>query len=251
MKKTLIALLALVGATAPSVAATFSDGQPITLTLPSSTNIGSSDYLSGGVCSNQTSEAIVSTLKGKESGVYIGPCNAKSFTNWGANGEGTWTCDNNVGSVVLAGRNGASGEGFGLVVKASAISSIEPGTYIDALTFSFSVPTSTGFTLKDDANCKLYKYTIAVLDTDGNTVVISSDEASAVRSSAADLSITTGAFTWQNDYTIIAAIKGFSADPATETYTISNIQLTATPEPATATLSLLALAALASRRKRH
>lgn len=33
--------------------------------------------------------------------------------------------------------------------------------------------------------------------------------------------------------------------------TVSNISLTHTPEPATATLSLLALAALASRRKRH
>ncbi|MCQ2365275.1 MAG: PEP-CTERM sorting domain-containing protein [Akkermansia sp.] len=60
-----------------------------------------------------------------------------------------------------------------------------------------------------------------------------------------------GGHEWTADSKIIAAIAGPAFLPAGNIYSVSGMSISTAPEPATATLSLLALAGLAARRKRH
>ena len=232
MKKTLITLLALAGAAA---------GEEIILTLP-----GASIDPTTQTTFKQDVETAISTGAGKDYGYYVG--GNGTISNWGTptvtiDGttykEGSWTGD----AVILAGRTGVAGL-TSIFVFGGDIAAV---TKLSDISFTASGNASN--TITGDITLGL-----AVRDSEGKAIsgindVIDVTFNSQTGSGTATLA---GTITWETGYKLIAVVDGL-AGSATTAYIVDGIKASATvvPEPATATLSLLALAGLAARRRRH
>ena len=241
MKKTLITLLALAGA---AVA-----GEEIALTLPASQQLSLNTVLAS------EWNTILGTVGTYDYGAYYGM--QVTQVDGLNSGEGNWVSSDNVGAITMNGRDGkALGSAFVLVLGEE----LTQGTVITSISFSAknkeakpALGTSNGGA---GGNVTLG---LGIVDSEGK--VLHSSGGSTINVGEAGnkntqvLSLSNG-ITWQEGYKVIAVVDGvsgsngggsFGATP----YTLENITVKATiPEPATATLSLLALAGLAARRRR-
>ncbi len=180
----------------------------------------------------------IKTHGSTDPGFYVGG-NNNSYGNAGVSDEGSLTTTNNVASVKLNGRSGVGGDNFVMVLKDSALI----GKVVNSLTLSGAGKADNPLTMGGT-------FVLAVYD--GSTLVQSNTATlSAVNTDTpVTTTLTLPNVTFTDTHKIMIAFVG-DGGGATTSYTISGISLTATPEPATATLSLLALAGLAARRKRH
>lgn len=242
MKKTLFTLVcaALAAPTFAGEAIT----EPITLTLPSSTTTPTA--YEQGKAPNNASELVAyyaNHYTTPESALYFVGGNSAEITNIRTDGDGALTTSAaNVASVTLKGRSRVEGENFVMVLPGNELI----GKVVNTLTLTGSGSTSNTLTLGGD-------FVVAVYD---NTTLVGSQTAQLAHVNnggivTCTLNLDNITFSESNRIMI-----GFRGNPSSQAnagvaYTINNIQLTATPEPATATLSLLALAGLSSRRRRH
>ena len=232
MKKTLITLLALTNVAAASETYVF--------TLPSTQQIAHTTM-------GQTWDAMLATVDEKGYGLYAGGqqnyISTTGNNSWGTNGEGSWVLsDDGTGSVTLLGRSGVTGDGFALVLG----NDIKQNTEFSSLTFNAAISSASSLGGSITLGLAITDNTGKVLaSAGGNTLAVNS-----IGSTSQDLSFSEN-ITWQEGYKIIAIIDGVSGT-ATTAYTVSGISVTGqvVPEPTTATLSLLALAGLAARRRR-
>ena len=226
MKKTMIALLALSG---------MAMAAPTALTLP-----GSQDNKG-----HSTGDNPIAYFAGYNEGVYMFNEGGKVETST-TTGEGIWNNSNGICSVVLAKRGGAGGSGEAIVLGSSAI---ETGSNVSDLSFSVGASSSENLTGTITLSLALLK---------GADVVKQSSATLTLGQGASTTLTLDKAVTWGDSYKIIALMNGANNAASItgsngQLYTLSNITMGATtiPEPATATLSLLALAGLAARRRRH
>lgn len=195
---------------------------------------------------------ISNAIKNNGQGVYAGG-NNNSINNWGqTNNEGYWTLDtvNETGSITLLNRNGVSGSYFALGVEGPASSS----SPITSFNFSFSIDAGTTgggralFTVYDIENDTFLSGLWKTVDftSDGGTINVTMDKN--------DIDLIGP---WNENYLLVAGatFNARSGASATASYTVSDIKVTfsteSVPEPATASLSLLGLAALMMRRRRR
>lgn len=234
MKKTLFTL-ACAALAAPAFAGE-AITEPITIALPASA--AAPTAWKHGQCSSNINQLI--TAAGSwNAGFYVGG-NNNSYGNPGENGEGTLVTENNIATVTLCGRSGVGGDSFAMVLGTDQLT----GKVVNDLTFSLSgTPTNT-LTLGGTFAVALYNGTTLV-DSASNTLANVKTVTEPV-----SVTLTLPNIEFTEAHKIIIAFRGVGGT-ATTAYKVSNIQLTATPEPATATLSLLALAGLAARRRRH
>lgn len=237
MKKTIIAFLSIMGM-----------AMAAPLTLPNyETNCDQTGSNYG------TWNDAINKVKTWDYGYYVGATGGAIGTNWReptmtVNGinmvEGDWTND----AVLLAGRGGAQG----LVATFVFGSDIKAGDTLSAITFNAS-----GYS--DNTVAGDITIALGVRTSEGNVINGINDVYTTFSStSTTDSSITLGSSVdWKEGYRLIAVIKGINTStPSAKTpYAITNISASAEitptiPEPTTATLSLLALAGLAARRRR-
>ena len=258
MKKTLITLLALAG---------IAMGETLTLTIPTGTqnSIEKRDVDDNGdkeidredvefiVAHGSTNvAAAITKFAGGNDGGYM-------FNNGGAvasevaNNEGFITSDPEKGiCLTLYGRTGAGGSGEAIVLSGTEL----VGSSVESFTFSIAGSTCA------QAN-KAIGMTLAVVQKVGNTWTKVGNEAtgSFLTGSGSSITLTMGeAITWSDAYKVVAIVDNLNKQVTggTTVYSMSGISVSATytpatlgvPEPATATLSLLALAGLAARRRR-
>lgn len=234
MKKTLFTL-ACAALAAPAFAGA-EITEPITITLPSSATEPTA--WKHGNCSNNIDQ-LITAAGGWEAGFYVGG-NNNSYGNPGASGEGTLVTEDNIATVTLCGRSGVGGDSFAMVLGTSQLT----GKIVNDLTFSLSGTSANALTLGG---------TFAVALYNGTTLVDSASSTLANVKTVTDpvsVTLTLPNITFTEAHKIVIAFRG-DGGSATTAYKVSNIQLTAAPESATATLSLLALAGLAARRRRH
>ena len=150
-----------------------------------------------------------------------------------------------TGEVTLCGRSGAKGENFTMVFS--------PTDFVTNDKISSITLSATG-NATFNATLKQYGLVIAIVDANGS---VKGQQSATFESGTAgkDMSTTLNfdnALVWQDGYKVIAGIVGPQGGGQDE-YTIQNIKVSAitVPEPATATLSLMALAGLCVRRRRQ
>ena len=243
MKKTLIAMFALTG-----VAMADTVDRTDYLVLPES---GTATYVSDGgfakIGDVVSIDNLLTNAATKDLGCYYGGNNNK-YDNPGENGEGTLETEGVVGSVTLCGRSGVGGDSFAFVLAPNTGSI---GLVCDMLTLQLS---------GDPANALEIGGTfgIGIADATGITASATGTLENVKTSGITTVTLTLDKAVELTDSTkIIAAFCGAGGTKTTP-YTITGIIGTAhvftapvVPEPATATLSLLALAGLAARRRRH
>lgn len=224
----------------------------VQLTLPGSVNCQANDLKdsSGTLNSDNTANpgALVDKYKGSSDGVYLGINNKLSSPiNNETTNEGNWVYngENKTGQVTLCGRNQAKGENLTLVFS--------PTDFVANDKISSITLSATG-NATFNSDFKQYGLVIAIVDAAGN---IKGQESATFASGTTGTEMSTtlnfdNALLWQDGYKVIAGIVGPQGAGTTE-YTIQNIKVSAitVPEPATATLSLMALAGLCVRRRRQ
>ena len=215
------------------------------LTLPASAT--APDSWEHGKCANNIGQLVAFAAK-KGVGYYVGANNA-GVGNPGVNGEGTYTMEDNIGTVTLCGRELCDGDSFVFVLSPDA-ARVEAGLFCDKLTLTLNG--SLGSTLN------VTNSTFAIAIADGSTVQGSATGTLAnTKTSAPPTTVTLTLdkpVALTESTKIIAAFRGTpgtGASPYQITGIMATAHYTSVPEPATATLSLLALAGLASRRRRH
>lgn len=226
MKKTIITLLALAGVVM---------GETVPLTLPSNTTATYGiDWQDGNITN------ILNNIQDKDPGVYVAS-NINNLSNYGVNGEGTWINTNNVATITLCGRHRAGGDYMALILNPE----FTEGTQVSSLTFSAGAISGVVST---------YQLQVGICSGEESTLSSVVEYSTDENGASVTLTLSDG-FVWKEGDKIVAVLKGGSGN-ATDAYTISGISITAeamppaVPEPATATLSLLALAGLAARRRR-
>lgn len=241
MKKTLFTLVCAALA-APAFAGE-AITEPITITLPASTTTPTG-YVQGQAGTNvsQLVTYYTTNYTTPESPLYFVGGNNGTITSIKADGDGALTTSANVASVTLKGRQGVGGENFVMVLPGNELI----GKVVNTLTLTGSASTSNTLTLGGD-------FVVAVYD---NTTLVGSQTAhlnSVKTGGIVTCTLNLDNITFSESNRIMIAFRGNPSSPSNAgvAYTINNIKLTAAPEPATATLSLLALAGLASRRRRH
>lgn len=226
----------------------------ICLTLPESKNCEANGLWksSGTVNSDNTANpgALVDLYKNSDSKVYLGLNGGLDSSNpleYETANEGNWVYDavNKTGEVTLCGRTKAKGENFTMVFS--------PTDFVTNDKISSITLSATG-NATFNAEFKQYGLVIAIVDDKGNVKGQQSDTfTSGTIGTKMSTTLNFGnALVWQDGYKVIAGIVGPQGNGTTE-YTISDIQVKAdvtVPEPATATLSLLALAGMCGRRRR-
>ncbi len=232
MKKTIIALMALVGMAAGE-----------SLTLPNEvTNPTQNTELWQSI-----SNVLDTKLASFDYGYHVGPQGGFIGNNWHTpkitiDGTVYYEGDWRNGIITLAGRSGTGGVCAGFVLGKD----IAAGTVIKEFTFSASGYANNP--LDGDITIGL-----GVRDANGKAIVGLNDVTGVFNSKtgALTLILETPDFVWEDGYKIVAGVKGLSG-AATTAYVIDGISASYTivPEPTTATLSLLALAGLAARRRR-
>lgn len=155
-------------------------------------------------------------------------------------------------TIVTDGPNGSgrvSGAAFAVTLGADIVSSLKPDSEM-TLTFDISVTTGNNNDPGQSLNAQMLTSAgVSDVFTYSNT----GKKATAPASATLTLDSTTVAAlaASQQQQKIIVLFSDTAVTGGTnEGWTVSNLKLHYAPEPATATLSLLALAALASRRKR-
>lgn len=161
-------------------------------------------------------------------------------------GEGKWVNSNDVGTITMCGRAGAGGDHLAIVLG----SGITVGSQVTSLTLSAgNITAPEGLTINP--------YTLMIAVYNGTTQVGSATGTAGATSITLNPTGGATSFVWGENYKIIAIVKGGSnatEGKNTVSYTIDGIQVKAditVPEPATATLSLMALAGLCVRRRRQ
>lgn len=184
---------------------------------------------------------LLNSVKNRGIGIYAGGNNG-DIGNWGQNGEGTWTNNGNVGDMTLCGRSGVAGDSFAMVLGGP-----QTGEQLSSISFSCNTPTSV---------ISNYAMVLAVYDFSGTLVQnLSTVENftfdSTSRTTTVSLDMGSAPLVWEEGYKLVAGVRGGSGT-ATSAYTITGIQVSyeVVPEPATASLSALGLAALLMRRRR-
>ncbi len=245
MKKTLITLMALAGV---AVADT-----TYTLELPVATETNTAN---GGTQKNAT-QALTS-FANMADGAYMFNNGGVVGTNF-ATGEGYLMAGENGSNVLtLCPRGGAGGSGEVMVLGGA---STIYGATVDSFTLSITSSASTDIT----GTVALTLAVVAKGDTgwavlgDTATSTLTIGEGATLTLNLNDThGIGADGLVWDHrDYKVIAMVdntaKTLSGNNG-KPYTLSGISVTANvtviPEPATATLSLLALAGLAARRRR-
>ena len=236
MKKTLITLLALAGAAA---------GETITLAIPADGTTNNGGHGSTGA------EAALTNYANSADGGYMfntgGQVNPDASFN-----EGILRTDGGLVCLTLAPRHGAGGSGEAIVLSGKELNGYE----VDSFTFSITSSSCTS-----EGTVAL---TLAVIEKGtGNTWSVNQRSTGTLTvnsDSGAEVKLTLdSAIEWSDSYKVVAMIDNTAKTLTggnSPTYTMTGISVTATgtpvvPEPATATLSLLALCGLAARRRRH
>ncbi len=231
MKKTIISLLLMAGAAMGE-----------TLTMPGDVLTPTQNQEVWGSIEN----VLNNKLANFDYGYHVGPQGGFIGSNWHTPNitidgtvyrEGEWK--NNT--ITLAGRSGTKGVCAGFVLG----SDIAAGTTITS--FSFSASGYANNPLDGDITIGL-----GVRDAAGKLIGGINDVTGSFNSKTGELTLTleTPDFVWEKGYKVIAGVKGLSG-AATTAYIVDGISASYTvPEPTTATLSLLALAGLAARRRR-
>ena len=236
MKKTLIALMALAGIAA---------ADSITLTLPA-------NGVNNGGHNNMGATAALTAFANNTDGGYMYN-NGGLVTPDASKNEGILRT-NDLGQVclTLAPRTGAGGSGEAIVLSGTELA----GLSVESLTFNI---TSSSCTSTADV-----RLTLAVLEMANEAWSVKETATGALTlNSGASLTLTlSNAIEWADTYKVVAMVdnigKGLSGG-SSPLYTMTGISVVAeanrpespaVPEPTTATLSLLALAGLAMRRRR-
>lgn len=236
MKKTLIAISFAL------VSTSFSLAGSISLSIPETTeNNSGKDYTSG--------TAALTAFGNYADGGYL-------FNGTGlvtpseATGEGILKTIDGVTSLNLCPRAGAGGSGEAIVLSGSN----DIANYmVDAFTLNIAESSSASITGS-------VTVTLAVIQSGTGTSWPVLQQTSSTLTIGSGISLTLdldNAIDWSNSYKVVAVIdnssKTLSGNNA-NIYTLSGISVTAStivvPEPSTASLSLLALGALALRRRR-
>lgn len=242
MKKTMITLLALAGVAA---------ADEMSLTLPTTgVDNGGHGWISA--------DAALTNFATNADGGYM--FNVGGQVNPDANvKEGVLYVDNNVASVTLAPRTGAGGSGEVILLSGQELN----GSSVESLSFDIA-----GSSCTSSGTVALTLAVITLSGENNDQWVVLGDAAKSTltlgQSGSVDLTLGS-AVTWSDSYKVVAMVdntaKGLGGGP-TPTYTLTGMTVTATytvsgapdtpavPEPATATLGLLALAGLAARRRR-
>lgn len=233
MKRTIITLMALAGI---AVADT------IVLTMPPTANNGGHGSVSNPV----------SGFAGYETGGYY-------FNNGGAvgtneeTGEGILTTSDELTSLTMCPRKGAGGSGMAIVLSGTdelakhAVSSL-----------TFNIVGSYSAAVTGDVSLTLAVVKSTVENTVATWSVVQSAEGSLTIGSGSSVELElTNSINWSDSYKVIAVVDNLGKNlngGNGDAYTMTGISVTAEaeliPEPTTATLSLLALAGLAVRRRR-
>ncbi len=241
MKKTLFTLLALGSVSLVATGTTSEDllTYDEVLTMPGSQNNGGHGSVTNPI----------NTFSSYNMGVYLYNGGGQVNTNT-TTGEGIWNNAEGVTSVVLCKRGGAGGSGEAIVLDHTVI-----GTGMKVSGLSFSVANSSSETLTGTISLTL----VLCRNDNGTWDTVASHTETLTLGSGATTAITFNEgneIVWNDSYKIIGLLDGLNgasdiSGSNGQAYTLSGITMKATvPEPATATLSLLALAGLASRRRR-
>ena len=230
MKKTIIALFALAGV---------ATAQTVMLTMPGTADNGGHGKISA--------ERAITAFANLEDGGYMFNAGGQVDPDASFN-EGVLTTTDGVTSLTLAPRTGAGGSGEAIVLSGSNL----VGYSVDS--FTFGIAESSCDSTADIA------LTLAVIKNNGSEwTVVEQTKGSLTLNSGAELPLTLSqSIDWTDSYKVVAVIDntantlGGRVSPA---YTMTGITMSAVatpavPEPTTATLSLLALAGLAARRRR-
>lgn len=223
--------------------------------------------------SNHTAPYLVQGLKGKDAGkVYVGGNQNAIGSNWGSNGEGTWSATGNVGTATLAYRGGVQGDYAALV-----LGGMTADTNADILKYTFSVNKNTksndlsfSTAVGIVRNGNVLSTADGVATTDPTSALTSSftvQANSALDNQTIELSLKTlfgDEFAWQSGDKLIVVFRGMSSsNNPTETYNVENISVSlgaivpdptppvddGTPEPTVLALLAVGVAGLALRRK--
>ncbi|MGN0837130.1 MAG: PEP-CTERM sorting domain-containing protein [Akkermansia sp.] len=238
MKKTLWTICLFAGVASAS---------DVVFTLPNSGLLSHGTFF----YANQGITNLFDKAKGLDYGAHAGN-NGGSGGSWTdtPGTEGYWSVDETKtsGQITLAGRNGTQGESFVLVLGKD----IAVGSIVSSVTLTATVP------IDSDLNSKTLIYGVGIgtatslTATKNSSLTMTSTEAGSI-----DITLSLGTpYTWTEGSKIVAVIGGPMFTPPESTYDITNISVSAeitaasVPEPATATLSLLALAGLAASRRR-
>ncbi len=240
MKKTIITLLALAGAAAGAETID-------ALTLPDSTT--EKPTFDTGVLYRTDATNLLTHYSTAEVGVYCSVNNtagpSDSTSGFGDSPEGWWNNSNNIGDITLYGRSYWSGEAVTLILESNEFNA---GDTITLLNLSATVTSHT-----DGAN-STFVYALGILDSNGTLVASKTGSLTPTVGTAHTISLKwEGEVEWEDGYRVAAGIATPSGG-GTNQRDISSLKIGAgfapIPEPTTATLSLLALAGLAARRRR-
>ncbi len=247
MKKTLFLLASLALAASTQAAS-------LTIDLPTG------QVVNEGYRANFTEDALKAEAAvaeyGKSTNTLWGQGNNNRIDGYPLSGEGVFSENTELGGVdvTLFGRGGVAGE----IVGFTLTNAIEVGTQLEHM-FFYSMGSDKG-----SSNVAEYNLFIGIYDTATNATIASAK--------AVDINLQAGgggyamlnfsdleggSLEWKDTYNIVGGIVGDGAYAATTPYTVKGLTLTAqiadapaTPEPATASLSLLGLGALMMRRRR-
>lgn len=166
-------------------------------------------------------------------------------------GEGVPTTVDGVTSLTLCPRASAGGSGEAFVLSAT---NDFRNASVNSLTFSIAGSSSATIS----GNVTLTLAIVQKQENTGSWSLLKQNSGSLTLGSGADLKLTLDKpLKWSDSYKVVALVdnldKGLSGGNGNP-YTLSDIQVKAditVPEPATATLSLMALAGLCARRRRQ
>lgn len=233
----------------------------VQLTLPGSQGkLSQTDVRIGGNTQDNTN--LIDKFKGYSTGAYWAT-NYYSIVGAPTTNEGRW--DPTAGSITLCTRPALNGEVFAMVFGSDTFT---VGTTLHSITLSGQ------FSKVDTTSVMDYYANIGIYNASGNRVASYFDAlgkngitGSTSSSSTTNLGFTLEKFgttasgegvsedlVWGEGYKLVVSISGPKGSEGGKEYTISGIQVKAditVPEPATATLSLMALAGLCVRRRRQ
>lgn len=235
----------------------------VQLTLPGSQEkLSQTDVRIGGNTQDNTN--LIDKFKGYSAGAYWATnYSSKVGDNDIQANEGQWNPA--MGSITLCTRPQLNGEAFAMVFGSNTFT---VGTTLHSITLSgqFSTVNATS-NMGYYANIGIYNASgnrvASYFDTNGKNGITGSTSSSSTTNFGFTLENfgTTGSgegvsedLVWGEGYKLVVSISGPTGSSGGKEYTISGIEVKAditVPEPATATLSLMALAGLCVRRRRQ